>query len=117
MRHWIYILLLGPAFCSGQIATGVRVNEVKFNSDTAIAAPILDRCGKLVKNRHFEGVDWRDEATELMILCLQDNGYFKATAVPEFQKLSNQGKTHHFAATFRLNVGHQYRIADIILRG
>jgi hypothetical protein len=117
MRCWIYFLLLAPTICSGQIATGVRVNEVKFSSDTAISKPILDRCAKQIKNEYFEGMGWRDEATELMVFCLQDNGYFKATAVPEFQQLSDKGNTHHFALTFQLNVGHQYRIADVIFRG
>jgi outer membrane translocation and assembly module TamA len=117
MRCWIHILLLGSTFCSGQIATGVRVNEVRFDTDKSISAPILDHCAKLINRQYFEGPDWREKATERLVFCLQDNGYFKATVNPQFQQLADKDNTHQFAVTFRLNPGHQFRIADIILSG
>jgi outer membrane protein assembly factor BamA len=117
MRNWLYILLLAPTFCAGQIATGVRVDQVKFVSDNSVATSTLDACARQIKSRYFEGASWRDEATERVVFCLLDNGYFKATVIPEFQQLPDKNNTHHFAVTFRLNPGHKYRLEDIIFRG
>ena len=50
------------------------------------------------------------------LLCLQDNGYFKAAVKPSVEQLPDKRGTHQFVVTFDIDAGPQYRIGQIGFR-
>ncbi len=99
---------------AGQTATGIQLVNVRFRGDTRLATADLRKCAADLKSRMYEGAEWLDYVTELVRRqCFQDKGYFKVLIEPSSEQLPDKHRTHHFAVTFNLDAGSQYRIGQI----
>jgi hypothetical protein len=83
----------------GQIATGVHLVEVRFNSGTRLDGVDLNKCAADLKSRTYEGPQWTDSLLErVRVQYLQDKGYFKATVKASTRQLrwlsQNRDFTH-----------------------
>lgn len=102
---------------AGQTATGIQLTDVRFRGDTRLETVDLKKCAADLKSRVYEGPQWLDSVTErVRLLCLQENGYFKASVEPSTEQLSDKRGTHRFAVTFDIDAGLQYRIGPIGFR-
>jgi outer membrane translocation and assembly module TamA len=99
---------------AGQIATGIHLVDVRFRGDTRLESVDLKKCAADLKSRTYEGPEWLGNITErVRLLCLQDNGYFKAFLEPSTEQLPDKHGTHQFVVTFDIDAGPQYRIGQI----
>ena len=106
------MLVLATASVAAQTATGIHLADVLFSGDTQLDAVDLS------KSRIYEGPEWQDDLAErVRVLCLQDNGYFKATVKPSAEQLFDKQSTHQFVMTFDTAAGPRYRTGQIAFRG
>jgi outer membrane translocation and assembly module TamA len=111
------MLVLATTSVAAQTATGIRLADVRFRGDTQLAAVDLTKCAADLKSQTYEGPEWSGSLTErVRLLCLQDNGYFKAAVKPSTEQLSDKGGTHQFVITFDIDAGPQYRAGEIGFR-
>jgi outer membrane protein assembly factor BamA len=105
---------LTTTFSTGQTATGIQLIDVRFRGGTRLQAVDLKKCAADLKSRVYEGPEWLDNITErVRVLCLQENGYFKALVEPSAEQLPDKSETHQFAVTFDIDAGLQYRTGQI----
>jgi outer membrane protein assembly factor BamA len=111
------MFVLATTSVAAQIATGIRLVDVRFGGDTRLEAVDLKKCAADLKSRTYEGPEWLDNISErVRLLCLQDNGYFKAAVKPLSEQLPDKRGTHQFVVTFDIDAGPQYRIGQIGFR-
>ena len=111
------MLVLATTSVAPQTATGIRLADVRFTGDTRLEAVDLSKCAADLKSRTYEGPDWLDSLAErVRLLCLQENGYFKAVVNPSTEQLSDKQGTHQFIITFDIDAGRQYRAGQITFR-
>ena len=111
------MLVLATTSVAAQTATGIRLADVRFSGDTRLEAVDLKKCAADLKSRTYEGPEWLDNLAErVRLLCLQDNGYFKAVVKPLSEQLSDKQGTHQFIITFDIDAGSQYRAGQIGFR-
>ncbi len=116
-------ILLGAMFALaatsgvGQVATGIRLVDVRFSGDTRLEAVDLRKCAADLKSRVYDGPEWLSNIAErVRLLCLQDNGYFKAAVKPSSEQLPDKHGTHQFVVTFDIHAGPQYRTCEVAFR-
>ena len=116
-------VLLGAMFvfaitsAAGQTATGIHLVDVRFSGDTRLESVDLRKCAADLKSRTYAGPEWLDNITErVQLLCLQDNGYFRAAVKPSTKQLPDKHGTHQFVITFDIDAGPQYRTGQIEFR-
>lgn len=108
----MFVLAITPV--AGQTATGIRLVGVRFSGETRLQAVDLRKCAAELKSRIYEGPEWMGNITECVrLLCLQDNGYFKAAVKPSTEQLSDKHGTHQFVITFDIDAGPHYRAGQI----
>jgi outer membrane translocation and assembly module TamA len=108
------MLVLATTSVAAQTATGIRLTDVRFRGDTQLDAVDLSKCAADLKSQTYEGPEWSASLTErVQLLCLQDNGYFKAAVKPSTEQLSDKQGTHQFVITFDIDAGPQYRAGQI----
>ena len=108
------MLVLATTSVAGQTATGIRLVDVRFRGDTQPAAVDLTKCAADLKSQTYEGPEWSVSLTDrVRLLCLQDNGYFKAAVKPSTEQLPDERGTHQFIITFDIDAGPQYRAGEI----
>ena len=101
----------------GQIATGIHLVEVRFNSGTGLDGVDLNKCAADLKSRTYEGSQWADSLSErVKVQYLQDKGYFKATVKALTRQLPDRQGTHQFVITFDIDGGPQYRLGHITFK-
>ncbi len=101
----------------GQVATGIHLVEVRFNSGTRLDGVDLNKCAADLKSRTYEGPQWTDSLLErVRVQYLQDKGYFKAAVKASTRQLPDRQGTHQFIVTFDLDGGPQYRLGQITFR-
>jgi outer membrane translocation and assembly module TamA len=111
------LLLLATTSVVAQTATGSRLADVRFRGNAQLAAVDLTKCARDLKAQTYEGPEWSGSLTErVRLLCLQDNGYFKAAVKTSTEQLSDKGGTHQFIVTFDIDAGPQYRAGEISFR-
>jgi outer membrane protein assembly factor BamA len=111
------MLVLATASVAAQTATGIHLADVRFSGDTQLDAVDLSKCTADPKSRTYEGPEWQDDLVErVRVLCLQDNGYFKATVKPSVEQLPDKESTHQFVITFDIAAGPMYRTGQIAFR-
>jgi hypothetical protein len=117
------VFLLGAMFALtatfgvGQVAAGIRLVDVRFSGDTRPEAVDLRKCAADLKSRVYDGPEWlSDIAERVRLLCLQDNGYFKAAVKPSSEQLPDKHGTHRFVITFDIHAGPQYRTGEVAFR-
>lgn len=109
--------MLAAISVAGQIATGIHLVDVRFSGDTRLDTVDLKKCAADLKSQTYEGPEWSGFLTErVRLLCLQDNGYFKAAVKPSTEQLSDKRGTHQFIITFDIDAGPQYRAGQIGFR-
>jgi outer membrane protein assembly factor BamA len=102
---------------AGQIATGIHLVDVRFRGDTRLEEVDLRKCAADLKSRTYAGPEWLDSIAErVQLLCLQENGYFKAAVEPSAEQLPDKRGTHQFVVTFDIDAGPQYRTGQIGFR-
>jgi outer membrane translocation and assembly module TamA len=116
-------VLLGAMFALaatsgvGQVATGIRLVDVRFSGDTRLEAVDLRKCAADLKSRVYDGPEWLSNIAErVRLLCLQDNGYFKGAVKPSSEQLPDKHGTHQFVVTFDIHAGPQYRTGEVAFR-
>jgi outer membrane protein insertion porin family len=108
------VLLLAAVSVAAQTATGIRLADVRFRGDTQLDAVDLTKCAADLKSQTYEGPEWQDSLAErVRLLCLQDNGYFRAVVTPSTEQLSDRQGTHRFIIIFDIEAGPQYRVGEI----
>jgi outer membrane protein assembly factor BamA len=108
------MLVLATTPVAAQTATGIHLADVRFIGDTQLNDVDLTKCAADLKSETYEGPEWSDGLTERVhVLCLQDNGYFKAAVKPSTEQLSDKRGTHQFIITFDIDAGPQYRAGEI----
>src|SRR4051812_32765649 len=76
---------------TGQIAAGIHLVKVQFNGNTQLEGADLQKCAADLKSRTYEGPEWVGYVTEqVRLLCLQDNGYWKASVEPSTEQLPDK---------------------------
>jgi outer membrane translocation and assembly module TamA len=111
------MLVLATTAVGGQTATGIHLVDVRFNGDTHLPAVDLSKCAADLKSHIYEGPEWLASITDgVRLLCLQENGYFKAAVKASTEQLHDKDGTHQFVVTFTINSGPQYRIGQIGFR-
>jgi outer membrane protein assembly factor BamA len=99
------------------MATGIHLVDVRFSGDTHSPAVDLRKCAADLKSRIHEGSEWLADITErVRLLCLQENGYFKAAVKASTEQLTDKDGTHQFVDTFDIDSGPQYRTGQIGFR-
>jgi outer membrane translocation and assembly module TamA len=116
-------VLLGAMFALaamsgvGQVAAGIRLVDVRFSDDTRLEAVDLRKCAADLKSQVYDGPEWLSNIAErVRLLCLQDNGYFKAAVKPSSEQLPDKRGTHQFVITFDIHAGPQYRTGEVAFR-
>jgi outer membrane translocation and assembly module TamA len=111
------VLVLATTSVAAQTATGIRLVDVRFIGDTQLNDVDLTKCAADLESQTYEGPEWSGSLTErVRLLCLQDNGYFKAEVKPSTEQLSDKRGTHQFIITFDIDAGPQYRAGEIGFR-
>ncbi len=111
------MLVLATTSVAPQTATGIRLAEIRLGGDTGLDAVDLRKCADDLKSRTYEGPEWQDNLAErFRALCLQDNGYFKATVKVSAEQLPDKQSTHQFVITFDIDAGPLYRTGQIAFR-
>jgi len=111
------MLALATVSVAAQTATGIHLADVRFSGDTRLDAMDLTKCAADLKSRTYEGPEWQDDLVErVRVLCLQDNGYFKATVKPSVEQLPDKESTHQFVITFDIAAGPMYRTGQIAFK-
>jgi len=111
------MLVLATASVAAQTATGIHLADVRFSGETHLDAVDLSKCAADLKSRTYEGPEWQDDLVErVRVLCLQDNGYFKATVKPSVEQLPDEQSTHQFVITFDIEAGPLYRTGQIAFK-
>ena len=111
------IFALAAISLAGQIATGIHLVEVRFNSGTGLDGVDLNKCAADLKSRTYEGSQWADSLSErVKVQYLQDKGYFKATVKALTRQLPDRQGTHQFVITFDIDGGPQYRLGHITFK-
>ena len=101
----------------GQMATGIHLVEVRFNSGTRLDGVDLNKCASDLKSRTYEGPQWTDSLLErVRVHYLQDKGYFKAAVKASTRQLPDRQGAHQFVITFDIDGGPQYRLGHITFR-
>jgi outer membrane protein insertion porin family len=115
MLHAMFAL--AAVSMAGQMATGIRLVEVRFNADTRLDGVDLKRCAADLKSRTYEGPQWTDSLLErVRVQCLQDKGYFHAAVKASTQQLPDKRDTHQFVITFDIDAGPRYHLGHITFR-
>jgi len=111
------MVVLAAASAAAQIATGIGLADVRVRGDTQLEAVDLSKCAADLRSRIYQGPEWLDDLAErVRVLCLQDNGYFKATVKASAQQLPDKQSTHQFVITFEIDAGPIYRTGQIAFR-
>jgi outer membrane protein assembly factor BamA len=111
------MLVLATTSLAGQMATGIHLVDVRFTGDTHSPAVDLSKCAADLKSQIYEGPEWLANITErVRLLCLRENGYFKATVKASTEQLPDKHETHQFVVTFTIDSGPQYRTGQIGFR-
>ena len=111
------ILVLATTSATSQVATGIHLVDVRFSGDTHLEAIDLRKCAADLKSRTYEGPEWLANITDrVRLLCLQENGYFKAAVRASTEQLPDKHGTHQFVVTFTIDSGPQYRTGQIGFR-
>jgi len=77
----------------------------------------LSKCAADLKSQIYEGPEWLANITDrVRLLCLQENGYFKAAVKPSTEQLPDKHGTHQFVVIFTIDSGPQYRTGQISFR-
>ena len=110
-----FALLMTPT--DGQIATGIRLADVRFSGDTRADAIDLKKCATDLKSQIYEGPQWTDYLVEAVrTRCLEDKGYLKAAVTASAHQLPDRQSTHQFASTFDIDAGPRYRLGEITFK-
>jgi outer membrane translocation and assembly module TamA len=108
------ILMLAVTPTVAQVATGIHLVDVRFSGDTHLESADLRKCASDLKSRNYEGPKWLGSlADHVQVVCLQNNGYFKAGVEPSTEQLPDKNGTHQFVVTFNIHSGPQYRTGEI----
>lgn len=111
------MLVLAMTALGEQTATGIHLVDVRFNGDTHLPAVDLSKCAADLKLQIYEGPEWLANITDrVRLLCLQENGYFKAAVKASSEQLHDKHGTHQFVVTFTIDSGPQYRTGEIGFR-
>jgi Surface antigen variable number repeat len=111
------VFALAAISMAGQIATGIRLVEVRFSGDTRLDGVDLKKCAADLKSRIYAGPGWTDSLLEsVRVQYLQDKGYFKAKVKASTHQLPDQEDTHQFVITLDIDAGSQYRLGHITFR-
>jgi outer membrane translocation and assembly module TamA len=111
------MLVLATMSVGGQTATGIHLVDVRFSGDTHSPAVDLSKCAADLKSLIYVGPEWLANITHrVRLLCLQENGYFKAAVKASTEQLHDKHGTHQFVVTFTIDSGPQYRTGHIGFR-
>jgi outer membrane translocation and assembly module TamA len=111
------MLVLATMAVGEQTATGIHLVDVRFNGDTHLPDVDLSKCAGDLKSQIYEGPEWLAHiADRVQLLCLQENGYFKAAVKASAEQLHDKHGTHQFVVTFTIDSGPQYRTGQIGFR-
>ena len=110
-------LVLAATSLAGQMATDIHLVDVRFTGDTHSPGVDLSKCAADLKSQIYAGPEWLANITDrVRLLCLQENGYFKATVKASTEQLPDKHETHQFVVTFTIDSGPQYRTGQIGFR-
>lgn len=110
------VFALAAISMAGQIATGIRLVEVRFTGDTRLDGVDLKKCAADLKSRIYAGPRWTDSFLESVRVQLLNKGYFKATVKASTQQLPDKEDIHRFVITLNIDAGPQYRLGHITFR-
>ena len=72
-------LALAATGIAAQIATGIHLQDIRFNEDTRLDGVDLKKCASDLKSQVYGGTDWTDYVVgTVQTKCLLDKGYFKS---------------------------------------
>jgi Surface antigen variable number repeat len=112
------MLALAATGVAAQIATGIHLQDVRFQGDTRLAGVDLKKCTNDLKSKVYVGSDWTDYFVGIVqTKCLLDNGYFKSAVTASTLQLPDKNSTHQFAVTFNIDAGPRYRLGGIKFKG
>jgi hypothetical protein len=112
------MLALAATGMSAQIATGIHLQDVRFEGDTQLEGVDLKECASDLKSKLYVGADRSDYFVgTVKTKCLLDKGYFKSAVTASTQQLPDKNDTHQFAVTFDIQAGPRYRLGRITFKG
>jgi hypothetical protein len=112
------MLALAATPMAAQIATGIHLQDVRFEGDTRMDGVDLKKCASDLKSQVYVGTDWTDYFVGTVeTKCLLDKGYFKSAVTASTQQLPDKNGTHQFAVIFDIGPGARYRLGYIRFKG
>lgn len=103
---------------AAQVATGIHLQDVRFNVGGRLEGVDLKKCARDLKSQEYVGVDWIDYFVGTVTTkCLLDKGYFKSVVTASTRQLKDKNSTHQFAVTFNVEAGPRYRLGHITFKG
>jgi outer membrane protein assembly factor BamA len=111
------IVVLAMPAVEGQTAAGIHLAAVRFSGNPHLPGVNLSKCASDLRSQIYEGPEWLADITNrVQLLCLKEEGYFKAFVRASTEQLPDKHETHQFAVTFTIESGPQYRTGQISFR-